>query len=312
MWNWLRRQVSGHKSAPPQFVADHRPVPTPSAPSPAASPGAAADTFDPAFVSWLTEAPPAFGAPKREDERLALQSIDALMNQTQGVGELVPRAPAVVPQLLSALRQCDQSVPALVARVSKDLQLVAEVMRLARSAAYTVRGEVLDLAHAIAALGEHGLQRAIDRVVLRPLLHDGGGALSARAAPRLWDHTEIKSGLCGAKASAAGLDPFDAYLAGMMHSAGWTSLLRRLDRGATLARPWTRVFVEQLVARRDPLFGNVVGTWGVSAGIAALAGQALSPGLACSDSALARLLLDSDREASAMVLRALPAGAAAS
>jgi len=111
------------------------------------------------------------------------------------------------------------------------------------------------------------------------------------------------------KAAAAGLDPFDGCLAGMMHSAGWTAALRQLDRGATLGRPWSRAFVEQLAARRDPLFGRVVAAWQVSPAVTALAEEAVAPGLGTAGSTLARLLLDSDREAAARVLSPLPSAA---
>jgi hypothetical protein len=266
---------------------------------------------DLAFIAWLIDLPHASDSPLGAGERIALTTIDELIDGARGVSDLLPRAPAVIPHLLSALRQRDPSVRALVERVSKDLTLVAQLMQTARSAAYGGEGEVRDLAHAISVIGEHGLQMAIARVVLRPLLQAGGGALSAQATPRLWEHTEHKSQLCSMKAAAAGLDPFDGCLAGMKHSVGWTAALRRLDRGAALDRPWSRAFVEQLMARRDPLFGRVVAAWPVSPAVTALAEEATAPGLATAGATLARLLLESDREATARVLSERPSDAAA-
>jgi hypothetical protein len=301
MWNWLWHKRSGREAPPPH--ARIEPAPTQSI---AAMPAVDADL---GFVAWLIDLRPASDSPLGEGERMALATIDELIDGTRGVSDLLPRAPAVIPQLLSAMRQRDPSVRALVERVSKDLTLVAQVMQTARSAAYRGQGEVRDLAHAISVIGEHGLQMAIARVVLRPLLQAGGGALSAQAAPRLWEHTEHKSQLCSMKAAAAGLDPFDGCLAGMMHSAGWTAALRQLDRGAMLGRPWSCAFVEQLAARRDPLFGRVVAAWQVSPAVTALAEEAVAPGLGTAGSTLARLLLESDREATARVLSPLPSAA---
>lgn len=309
MWNWLWHKRSGREAPPPHARIEPVTVQSVAAPGPA-MPAVDADL---AFVAWLMDLPPASDRPLGEGESIALAAIDELIDGKRGVSDLLPRAPAVIPHLLSALRQRDPSVRALVERVSKDLTLVAQVMQMARSAAYCGQGEVRDLAHAISVIGEQGLQMAIARVVLRPLLQAGGGALSAQAVPRLWDHTEHKSQLCSMKAAAAGLDPFDGCLAGMMHSAGWTAALRQLDRAPALDRPWSRAFVEQLAARRDPLFGRVVASWQVSPAVTALAEEAVAPGWGAGGSALARLLLESDREATVrlVIQRSPDAGAGA-
>lgn len=303
MWSWLWRRKSGDPPSPTPVL--------PATVSP--SHGERADTEDSetashlALVGWLIDAPALPDAPLRAVERAALDSIDTLLADAGSVSHLLPRAPSVIPRLLGALRQRDLSVRAIVDRVSKDLPLVAQVMNMARSAAHAGQGEVRDLAHAIAIIGEHGLQLAISRVLLRPMLQAGGGALSELAAQRLWEHAELTSRLCSAKAAAAGLDPFDGCMAGLMHGAGWTAAFRQLDRGTAPPRPWTGAFVEQLVARREPLFGQVVGPWKVSPAVSALAAEAASPGFGDSPSILARVLLESDREATAERLRAPPA-----
>ena len=299
MWDWLKR-----KTAAPKAVTE-QPALAPAADAalvmvPAVAPTLWVDAGT--FLSWLLEAPPPGDTALSMSELDALASIDALISGGLRVQELLPRAPAVIPQLLRALRQNNRSLPVLVDRVSKDLVLAAEVMRMARSVAYSRDGEIHDLSRAIAALGEQGLQKAISRVVLRPLMQSGGGKLSALAAQRLWDHTELKSTLCSTKALAAGLDPFDGFMAGMLHSAGWTVALRHLDLCTPPPWPWSGEFVEALAMRCDPLFGKVVGTWQVSPALTALAAEALEPGLVRGLSPLARALLESDREASGHIV----------
>ena len=305
MWDWLKRKAAAPKvvterPAPAPAVASAPVMALPALAAPRAAPALALDAGT--FLSWLLEAPSPSDCAISVPELEALASIDALVSGGLPIQELLPRAPALIPQLLRALRQSDISLPALVDRVSKDLVLAAEVMRMARSVAYSRDAEVHDLGRAIASLGEQGLQRAISRVVLRPLMQSGGGKLSALAAQRLWDHTELKSTLCSTKALAAGLDPFDGFMAGMLHSAGWTVALRHLDLRTPPPWPWSREFSESLAARRDPLFGKVVGTWQVSPALTALAAEAIEPGLVRGSSALARALLESDREASAHVV----------
>ena len=306
MWDWLKRKSTAPKlgAAP---AAPHA-VARASAAAALATPVASAAAIDAgAFLGWLIEAPPPRDTAISAPERDALASIDALISGGLQIHDLLPRAPAVIPQLLRALRQQNTSLPALVERVSKDLVLAAEVMRMARGVAYSRDGEVPDLGRAIAALGDQGLQRAISRVVLRPLMQSGGGKLSALAAQRLWDHTEIKATLCSARSAAAGLDPFDGFMAGMLHSAGWTVALRHLDLRTPPPWPWSREFVDALALRRDPLFGKGVVGWQVSPRLTALAAEALGPGLERGRSALAQVLLECDREASAQVVAAAAA-----
>jgi hypothetical protein len=316
MFDWLKRKTTVPVGTGRSAVAAlgavradagaRAPAALPQTPAPMAGAVPAVAISTATFLSWLLDeaggaaptAPRDVSVPELE----ALASIDALISGRQRADQLLPRAPAVIPQLLSALRQSNSSVPALVERISKDLVLAAEVMRMARSVAYSRDGEVHDLSRAVASLGEQGLQRAISRVVLRPLMQAGGGNLSGVAAARLWEHTEYKADLCGAKCAGLGLDAFDGYLAGMLHSAGWSGLLRQLDLRTPPPRPWSGAFIDALAARRDPLFGRVVGGWAVSPAITVLAAEALSPGLTRGHSPLARLLLESDREATATIV----------
>jgi len=294
MWQWPWHQRT-KVAAPPAAVA----VRCAAAAAPAAP---EVEIGDRDFVTWLLGAAARAEAGLRREEQDALAQIDALLGDGPGVAAMLPRAPAVIPQLLGALRHRDQSLTALVERVSKDLLLVAEVMRLSRSARYARHGVVRDLPQAIALLGESGLRSAIARVVLRPLLQSGSGWLAAAVGERLWDHTEHKARACAAKAAAAGLDPFDGYMAGMLHSAGWTVMLRRLDACPQLALPCSDDFMDALAARRDRLFGKAVGAWQVTPAITALAAEAAAAGLGAAGSSLARVLLQSDRDATRTVL----------
>ena len=309
MWHWLTRTTTAQKVVSPTRAAVPAPLPLG---APVVAPRAVPLAVDPSrFIGWLLKAPPPAERRISQPELEALAFIDQVIRSGQHIQELLPRAPAVIPQLLGALRQRAPSLPALVERVAKDLLLAAEVMRMARSVAFSRDDEVHDLSRAIASLGEQGLQRAISRVLLRPLMQSGGGKLSVLSAERLWEHTEHKSALCSVKAAASGLDPFEGYMAGMLHSAGWTVALRLLDLRSPPAWPWSRKFVDSLAERRDPLFGKVVGGWHVSPVLDALAAEALELDPARGRSPLARALLDSDRETSSrLVADAAPEPAA--
>ena len=265
-----------------------------------------------------------------ETERHALHLIDELLARPGAPIDLMPRARAVIPQLMAMLRRDDLALNALAQQVGRDLVLTAEVLRTARSAAYGGRDERLDLPQALGRLGVVGLNAAIARVVLRPLFETSGDGLFARTGTRLWAHSESKAQHCSALASAGGISAFEGYLAGLMHNSGWTVALRELDRSGLfeprveaaarrLSTPHADVpapalsdtFSIALQLRCDALFGKVAATWRITPTLTAVAESAASPGgLAASDVPLAALLRQADVLASSEVIglqRAEPA-----
>src|SRR4029079_15417027 len=129
------------------------------------------------------------------------------------------------------LRDEGYSAVDVASRISKDDVLTAEVVRSATSAFQ--RGtdeEEIDLPRAVTMIGTQGLRRAIANVVLRPIFDAKGDTFSARAATQIWKDADRKARLCAAfAAQTAGLDPFDGYLAGLLHNSGWTAALRAID-----------------------------------------------------------------------------------
>ncbi|WP_428424025.1 HDOD domain-containing protein [Methylibium sp.] len=254
-----------------------------------------------------------------EIEQRALRVIDELLVRPGAPTDLMPRARAVIPQLMAMLRRDDLALGALAQQVGRDLVLTAEVLRMARNAAYGGRDERLDLPQALGRLGVVGLNTAIAHVVLRPLFETSGDGLFARTGTRLWEHSESKAQHCSALACADGISAFEGYLAGLMHNSGWTVALRELDRSglflpaAESAPPphqhvslpvpaLSEAFSTALQLRCDALFGKVAATWRITPTLTAVAESAASPGgLAASALPLAGLLRRADVLASSEV-----------
>lgn len=312
MRNWLAVMLSGLTGrrttplgtpalAPPCDAASAAARPTV---TPFPAPAMPADLGAP-FVEWLQDSAPSRETPIGPRELRALRHLDALLADPQTPADLLPRTPAVVPQLLNLLRQDDLPLAAISERITKDVQLTAEVLRLANTAHYRQRAShtIHDLSQAVSALGADGVQRAIARVVLKPLYEGQGGRLSARAAPRLWEHGERKAVLCASLAAQRGLEPFEGYLAGLMHNAGWSIAWRAFDRmDGGVSTPFSQAFVQQLVLRKDKLFGRAAAGWQISASLTALGEDILAQGLEPARSPLAAALALADREATIAVL----------
>ena len=268
------------------------------------------------FFCWLTGVSAA--AAPGPDTALAgvveplLERLDAVIASDALRANLLPRAPHVVPQLMKTLRDETYSSVDVASRISRDVVLSAEVIRSATSvyrAKEDDEGEI-DLARAVAIIGTAGLRRAIASVVLRPIFYSGGDTLSAKAAVKIWRDADRKARLGSAMAATLSLDPFDGYLAGLLHNAGWTAMLRALDGvddvlfvAADLAHP---AVVPQLLRRRDALFGALVGPWNLNPAMDALAAEVGQAGLDAARSPLAVALRDANRLAALYALA--PAG----
>ncbi|HEX2539628.1 MAG TPA: HDOD domain-containing protein [Caldimonas sp.] len=225
---------------------------------------------------------------------------------------LLPRAPHVIPQLMKTLRDDGYSSADVAAKISRDAVLTAEVIRSATSAFR--RGdndsEEIDLAWAVAAIGTQGLRRAIASVVLRPIFDARGDTLSSRAATQIWKDADRKAKLCSALAAQGGLDPFDGYLAGLLHNTGWTALLRAIDGFRdipieALGLAHAEV-VPRLLRRRDALFGALVEPWKLSPAVDRVAAEIGHGGIDAAGSPLGQALREAERLAALHALA--PAG----
>jgi HD-like signal output (HDOD) protein len=306
MKRWLLQLVAPFRAPALSPAGSQRAVaPRTSAPSPvAAVPAPASITvgdIDVVLFAWLVDCKVDPQAPIGAREQHALLQLDRLAADASVHGSLVPRAAAVVPRLLAQLRGPASSLSELSQQVSRDVTLVAEVIRMANSAGYRRQSAVVDLEEAIRVLGIDGLRFAIAKAVLKPLMDGRGGELSSRAARRLWQHTDSKAQLAAALARSEGLDPFDGYLLALAHNAVWSAVLRTMDSVPPGPAPWqfSASFVQTLGARRDRLFGVVAQQWQLTDELTRVAAEVAQHGLAASaPSAPVRLLRVGDHLAS--------------
>ena len=260
------------------------------------------------FFRWIVGVPQVAGTSGLPDlviQHLMERLDEVIASDTLRAG-LLPRAPHVIPQLMKTLRDESYSSVDVASRISKDVVLTAEVVRSATSAFQRDDEGEIDLPRAVTMIGTQGLHRAIANVVLRPIFDAKGDTFSARAATQIWKDADRKARLCAALVTPQIGDPFDGYLAGLLHNTGWTALLRAIDgfedlvlTGAQIAHPEV---VPQLLQRRDALFGAIVGPWNLSAAVDGLAADVGRNGVEGVQSPLGLALRQADRLAA---LRAL-------
>lgn len=231
------------------------------------------------FFAWIMAAEPLVGVGLTALEGRLLAHLDATSASESARRDLVPRARTIIPRLMHSLRDDNHSAQALAAQVARDANLVVEVIRLANSTSNRAGPPVADLTQALARLGTDGLRRAIARILLKPIFDAQADPLLARAAARLWWHSEAMATLCLQTAARVQVDAFDAYLAGLLHNVGWTATLRALGRsGEPPPEVFTGAMVRALAPRRDRLFALLLQSWDLSAVLNALAAQLLAVG----------------------------------
>ena len=145
----------------------------------------------------------------------------------------------------------------------------------------------------------------IARGALKPLFMPRGEPLWDRCALRVWQHAEAKADACREEAASRGLDPFEGYLVGLLHSIGWTAALRAIDRSDDGApAQFTRAFALAFDMRREAFFMRLMMPWQLGDPLSELAMELLDGGLAAAHSPLGEALRAADQRATMEMLGA--------
>jgi len=144
-----------------------------------------------------------------------------------GLGDRIPSLPVVVSRLNEVVREVDCSVSDIAKVLSTDEGLVARVLKIANSAFYALPGRIGSIPLAITILGISTLRSLVISTALADITRAISG--SSEVAERLWDHG-VDVGVwsrCSAR-KVGGLDPEEAFTAGLLHDIGKGLVLRSL------------------------------------------------------------------------------------
>jgi HD-like signal output (HDOD) protein len=248
MFQWLQRLLSG-----PAPARDPQGASAPAARPAAATPGAASaparapvpgastrspvafDQLDQAnslYYRWLFDTEGESDLDTNEPESQVLDALDAILNSQQSGAALVRRMPGMIPQLLQSLRSDDFSGAQLSRTISGDVVLVAAVIRAANSSLTGTGTSITSVEHAVMLIGQQGLRQLITSVAFRPIIDLNSGYYTRTLAPRIWDHSERCAVANRSLAESMGIDPFEAFLAGLVQNVGLIVALRIMDQAA--------------------------------------------------------------------------------
>jgi len=262
MKNWLARLFGANAhpdEAPSALPSSATAGNAPAVAAPAAGPGVLPFDLDLAFYRWLSAGVAHAG---NMPEELVLDELARLARQPEAAADLVPRVPAVVPQLLRSLRDEAMSAGELARQVGQDVTLVAEVIREVNSPYYRATTRVTNIEGALMLLGQNGLRMLLARVAFRPVISAQTGRLARQAAPQLWSQSEKCAQAAALAAPALKANPFEAYLAGLMQNVGLVVALRLVDQLAgSAALPQSERFAGALLEHARTLSARIAAAW---------------------------------------------------
>ena len=293
-------------------VGDRRATDRPAAGRPAAATPAGLsfeqkDHVDTSYYSWL------FGDVHQHadldingQENKVLDALRAIVHSPQPVAKLVPRLPGLIPQMLQSLRNDDFSGTDIARMISNDVVLVAAVIRLANismlnSGKLNSGKAISSVEHAVLMIGQKGLRQLITTVAFRPILGLGSGHYTSVLAPRIWDQSECCATANSILAAGLGIDPFEAFLAGLVQNVGLMLSLRMMDQIAVAApaqvavpRLGSDMFCASLVRNARQLACRIGREWSFPDAVTLAIGEQLNMQKNAPVSPLGRLLSMSD------------------
>ncbi|PIG26122.1 HD-like signal output (HDOD) protein [Janthinobacterium sp. 35] len=245
----------------------NKPAPVTAAAAPEATLQPATITeIDAMYYRWLAAAAAGSAQAPAETEQQILDELARLVREPIAGAALVPRIPAIIPQLMRTLQDENMSAAKLSAQLAQDVLLVAEVYREANRPCYQSRynasPSINNMEGAIMLLGQNGMRMLLARVAFRPIVSMQSGGLTVRTAPLIWRQSEKCALAASLVAPTMHANAFDAYLAGLMANVGLVVAFRLIDQmhGPDVF-PQSDAFIAQVFAQARILSVRIAELW---------------------------------------------------
>jgi HD-like signal output (HDOD) protein len=155
--------------------------------------------------------------------------------------------------------------------------------------------QITSVEHAIMLLGSEGLRHLITSVAFRPIIDMNSGHYTRALAPRIWDQSERSALANRLLAEEMGVDPFEAFLAGLVQYVGLIVTLRIMDQtdkeGKQLG---SEMFCASLLRDARALSCSIGTEWRFPASVVTAISEQAGARKGVQISAMGRLLAQSD------------------
>jgi HD-like signal output (HDOD) protein len=212
------------------------------------------------FYRWLSGAGDSDAA--AGTDTMLLGELERLAATPYHGANLIPRVPAIIPRLLRDLRDDNVSTGELARLLTQDVVLVAEVIREVNSSFYNPATPIKTVEAALRLLGENGLRLLLARVSFRKVINLQSGRYVRVVAPLVWAQSEKCAQAASLFAPQFKVNPFDAFLCGLVHNVGLMVAFRLIDQiYDDEPMPQSEAFVERLFDQARPLAAGIANLW---------------------------------------------------
>lgn len=160
-------------------------------------------------------------------EKLVGQAVEQLLRNSEQRAAAVPRLPTLLPLLLKQLRDPLASSRDYATLIIQDPLISPTVLRIANSVYFNPYRKSLDnFERVVADLGVVKLRMVLSAAVMQPVLLGSADSLPQR----VWKHSLDCATACQNLAQREGVDPYLAYLAGLIHDIGVVTLYNQVQQ----------------------------------------------------------------------------------
>ncbi len=300
MFQWLQKMFN---AAPAPALTPVAPAPesAPEAPLSSAAKASSGPSFEQrdsanaGYFHWLFDIEDGSDLDTSPLENQVLDALTTIVKSQQSGAALVRRLPGLLPQLLQSLRSDNFSSAQLSRTISNDVVLVAAVIRMANTSYRGSGTTIASVEHAVMLIGQEGLRHLITSVAFRPIIDMNSGFYTRTLAPRIWDQSERCAVANRMQAEALGIDPFEAFLAGLVQNVGLIVTLRIMDQMTKGEhRLGSEMFFARLVADARVLTCSIGREWNFPEAVVTAIGEQAGMKKGTPMSPLGRLLTQSD------------------
>lgn len=200
-------------------------------------------------------------------QKLVISVVEKSLEEKERRMKAVPRLPSVIPKLLQSLRDPKSSATDYVKIINKDPALSTAVLKLANSVYFNPSSKkVNSIETAVVKLGIDGLRSVLSTAVMQPVIQRKSYYYS-EFGHKLWSHSVCCAVACEIIAKKRALEPYKAYLLGLVHDIGKITIFSELstqfqqNKGQDNAQPGYAAFAPLMQSTSEKLSYTVARDW---------------------------------------------------
>lgn len=222
-----------------------------------------------------------------------IDSLDNTIQHQQSLAEEIPRLPDIIPKLIHLLRTDDFTWKDVAKLIAQDPVILVGVIKVANSSLYNLQAKDEQLEHMLVQLGLSEVRKIIMKVALKPIMLFDGGHFLRHSGTKIWIHSVKSAEACHSLARSYKQEPFDAYLAGLLHNLGMTIVVQKMNSVRELDHaPRSIKFKEEILNFSKQLSAKIADDWEMSPAVVVALNEQMQFDTGKIKSSLGKLVLE--------------------